>query len=108
MATSNLRLLESGCVGMGMLDEIPVINRESLKIAGPVKLLLYTDGLVELIEGEDVGYGYKFIENEISNSLPIEQNMKEIIIRQKIETGNPAIFDDISILGIELIGNLQT
>ncbi len=108
MATSNLRLLESGCVGMGMLDEIPVINRESLKIAGPVNLLLYTDGLVELIEGEDVGYGYKFIENEISNSLPIEQNMKEIIIRQKIETGNPAIFDDISILGIELIGNLQT
>ncbi len=99
---SKLSLLESGCVGMGMLDEIPVINKESLKITGPTKLLLYTDGLVELIEGDDVGYGYKFIENEISNTLPIEHNLKEIITLQKIETGNPAIFDDISILGIEL------
>ena len=102
LKTSKLSLLESGCVGMGMLDEIPVINKESLRIDGPTKLLLYTDGLVELIEGDDVGYGYKFIESEISNTLPIEQNIKEIIVQQKIETGNPAIFDDISILGIEL------
>jgi phosphoserine phosphatase RsbU/P len=101
--TGNLRLLESGCVGMGMLDEIPVINQETLNVTGGTKLLLYTDGLVELIEGDDVGYGYKFIEEEISNSNPIEQNMKEIIVQQKIETGNAAIFDDISILGIEFI-----
>jgi sigma-B regulation protein RsbU (phosphoserine phosphatase) len=100
---SKLSLLESGCVGMGMLDEIPVINNRKLNIPGHFKLLLYTDGLVELIEGDDVGYGYTFIEKEISNSGPIEQNMKEIITQQKIETGNPAIFDDISILGIELM-----
>jgi sigma-B regulation protein RsbU (phosphoserine phosphatase) len=102
MNTSRLSLLESGCVGMGMLDEIPVINKEKIIITGPAKILLYTDGLVELIEGDDVGYGYKFIEQEISNSNPIEQNMKEIIVQQRIETGNSAIFDDISILGIEL------
>jgi sigma-B regulation protein RsbU (phosphoserine phosphatase) len=108
MNSSKLRLLESGCVGMGMLDEIPSINKEKLIISGPSKLLLYTDGLVELIEGDDIGYGYKFIENEISNPNPIEQNIKEIIVQQKIETGNPAIFDDISILGIELpFGNLR-
>jgi phosphoserine phosphatase RsbU/P len=103
MNSSKLRLLESGCVGMGMLDEIPVIKQEKIFIPGPSKLLLYTDGLVELIEGDDVGYGYKFIEHEISNINPIEQNMNEIIVQQKIETGNPAIFDDISILGIEII-----
>lgn len=100
--SSKLSLLQNGCVGMGMLDEIPVINKGNMIITGPTKLLLYTDGLVELIEGDDVGYGYKFIENEISNTRPIEENMKEIIVQQKIETGNPAIFDDISILGIEL------
>lgn len=100
---SKLRLLESGCVGMGMLDEIPVIKKEILDINSPSKLLLYTDGLVELIEGDDVGYGYKFIEDEISNTGAIEQNLKRIIVMQKIETGNAAIFDDISILGIEFI-----
>jgi sigma-B regulation protein RsbU (phosphoserine phosphatase) len=104
MQTFRLSLLESGCVGMGMLDEIPVINKEKILIAGPAKLLLYTDGLVELIEGDDIGYGYKFIEHEISNDTPIEQNLNEIIVQQRIETGNSAIFDDISILGIEFIG----
>ncbi len=102
--SSSLSLLESGCVGMGMLDEIPVINRKTIPITGPSKLLLYTDGLVELIEGDDVGYGYKFIEEEISNGKFIEQNMEDIIVQQKIETGNAAIFDDISILGIEFTG----
>jgi sigma-B regulation protein RsbU (phosphoserine phosphatase) len=102
MNSSKLLLLESGCVGMGMLDEIPSIHKEKLIISGPAKLLLYTDGLVELIEGDDVGYGYTFIENKISNPNPIEQNIREIIVQQKIETGNPSIFDDISILGIEL------
>ena len=96
--------LNSGCVGMGMLDEIPFINQQSLDITGPTKLLLYTDGLVELIEGEDVGYGYEFIKKEISNDSSIELNIKDIIVKQKIEEGNVAIFDDISILGIEFSG----
>jgi sigma-B regulation protein RsbU (phosphoserine phosphatase) len=101
--TSKLSMMESGCVGMGMLDEIPVINKQILHISDPSKLLLYTDGLVELIEGDDVGYGYKFIQEEISNPSPIEHNMKDIILQQRIETGNVAIFDDISILGIEFM-----
>ncbi len=101
--TARLSLLESGCVGMGMLDEIPVINKQTFTIEDSTKLLLYTDGLVELIEGDDVGYGYKFIQEEISNPDPIEKNMKDIILQQRIETGNNAIFDDISILGIEFL-----
>ncbi len=104
LKTSKLSMLESGCVGMGMLDEIPFINKEILEITDHTKLLLYTDGLVELIEGDDVGYGYKFIQEEISNPNPLEQNMKDIIVQQRIETGNAAIFDDISILGIEFMG----
>ena len=96
--------LKSGCVGIGMLDEIPFINQQSIDISGPTKLLLYTDGLVELIEGEDVGYGYEFIKTELSNDSPIELNIKDIIVKQKIEEGNVAIFDDISILGIEFSG----
>jgi len=38
------------------------------------------------------------------NADPIEKNLKDIITEQKIESGNTAIFDDISILGIEFTG----
>ena len=96
-----LILLDRGCVGMGMLDEIPAIDLQSITIVNASKLLLYTDGLVELIEGDDIGYGYKFIEEEISNTNSIDLTINEIIVKQKIELGNVAIFDDISILGIE-------
>jgi len=96
--------LKSGCVGIGMLDEIVAIDLQSVMISNPTKLLLYTDGLVELIEGKDIGYGYEFIENQISNDDHIDSNISDVILGQKIEIGNAAIFDDISILGVEFSG----
>jgi len=101
---NTLSLLNSGCVGMGMLDELPFINTNIVTIDKPSKLLCYTDGLVELIEGDDIDYGYKYIEEEISNKIPIEENIKEMIIRNKIIEGSAAIFDDITILGIQFSG----
>jgi len=96
-----LRHLKSGCVGMGMLDEIPVIKTEKLHVDERSKLLCYTDGLVELIEGEEVGFGTKFIEEEISNEQSISRNINDIIMKQNIIEGSEAIFDDISILGLD-------
>jgi len=105
MTKNNLTLLSSGCVGMGMLDELPFINSNVIVIEGPSKLLCYTDGLVELIEGDDVDYGYKYIEEEISNQHPIDENIREMIVHNKIIEGSAAIFDDISILGVQFSGN---
>lgn len=96
--------LKSGCVGMGMLDKLPFIHREILSVEGPAKVLCYTDGLVELIEGEGVEFGTSFIEKEISNNESIDENISEIIKLQKIEEGNASIFDDISILGLCISG----
>lgn len=97
--------LKSGCVGMGMLDELPFINKKSIILNSRSKLLTYTDGLVELIEGDDVEWGTRFIEKKISNTKSIDENISAIIREQKIEEGNPAIFDDISILGVDLLNN---
>jgi phosphoserine phosphatase RsbU/P len=103
--TGEMQHLKSGCVGMGMLDDLPFINKQSMVMKDHIKLLSYTDGLVELIEGEDVGYGYTFIEGRISNALPLEENIMQIIRDQKIMEGNTSIFDDISILGVEFFGH---
>lgn len=101
-----LKLLNSGCVGMGMLDELPFVNEERILIDTPIKILCYTDGLVEVLEGEEKGisWGTKFIEEKISNDRTIWQNITSIIKDQKITQANSTIFDDITILGIDFSG----
>ncbi len=104
--TGELRQLKSGCVGIGMLEELPFINVEKIRIDTQVKILAYTDGLVELIQGDDMGvsWGTQFIEDEISNEQTIGANISSIINAQKIVQGNSSIFDDISILGVDFSG----
>ncbi len=99
--SKKLHYLKSGCVGMGMLDEIPSIKPETLLINSHTKLLCYTDGLVELVDESGVGYGTHVVEEKLSNNRPIEENIESIIRKQRIIEGSAAIFDDITMLGIE-------
>lgn len=101
-----LKKLESGCVGMGMLDELPFINEEKMLIDTPIKMFCYTDGLVELLldENKGVSWGTRFIEEKISNPQTIGQNINHIIIDRKIAHGNSTIIDDVSILGVDFSG----
>lgn len=46
------RFLNKGCIGLGMLKEIPFLNSETIKIKPNTTLVIYTDGVVEL-ENED-------------------------------------------------------
>lgn len=98
----NLEFLDKGCVGIGMLDEIPLIRKGLVNIEGPVKVLCYTDGLVELMDGRGISTDTSEIESCLKNDNSIGNNIDEIIRRQKILDGSTAIFDDISILGIEI------
>jgi phosphoserine phosphatase RsbU/P len=96
-----LILLSKGCVGIGMIDEIPLIRKGSVTIEEPAKVICYTDGLVELIDGKQISFGTKELEDCIMNNTTVEENIQAIIAKQGIFEGSPAIFDDISILGIE-------
>lgn len=93
--------LSKGCVGIGMLDDIPMIRKGSITIEEPTKLLCYTDGLTELIDGKKISFGTKEIEACLANQHNIEENIQAIIKKQGIYEGSANIFDDISILGIE-------
>lgn len=101
MKDKNLQFLTEGCVGIGMLDEIPVLKSGSLKVENRSKLFCYTDGLVELVDEDGVDFDTKEIEKCISNNDQIDKNISTIIKNQKILEGSAAIFDDISIIGIE-------
>ena len=96
--------LASGCVGMGMLDDLPFVNEAVIKLDKPAKLFCYTDGLVEVIQDSGVEFGTEDLEKELSNPLSLEDNINTIIKNQKILEGSAAIFDDISIIGAEFPG----
>jgi sigma-B regulation protein RsbU (phosphoserine phosphatase) len=96
-----LSMLSKGCVGMGMLDKIPAIEMGVVKMQEPTKMFCYTDGLVELLAESGIEFGTEKIEKHVSNAYPIHENINDIIESHNILAGNTAIFDDISILGIE-------
>lgn len=93
--------LRDGCVGMGMLNEIPTLKVGSVTIDQKSKLFCYTDGLVELVGDDGVSFDTEQIERSLANDREIDHNINTIIQGQKILEGSTAIFDDISIIGIE-------
>jgi len=102
--SKRLTQLASGCVGMGMLDDLPFVNEAVISIEEPAKLFCYTDGLVEVIQDSGIEFGTENLEKELINNNPLEDNIQTIIENQKILEGSAAIFDDISIIGAQFPG----
>ena len=94
--------LNSTCVGLGMLDEIPVAYKTEIRIKGYSKLICYTDGLSEL-KGEDgKDIGTREIVRHISNNDPVEKNLEKMFRYLGIPDTNPYLFDDVSIIAADL------
>ncbi len=95
--------LHSNTVGIGMLDEMPDVVRESLELNQRTKIICYTDGLSELPgeNGEEIGTVP--IEKNISNRKDIKHNIDALIREENITPENSRCFDDVSILGVEIL-----
>jgi sigma-B regulation protein RsbU (phosphoserine phosphatase) len=94
--------LDSNTVGVGMLDEMPVVRKESLVIDQRTKIICYTDGLSELPDENGKEIGTRSIEKNIRNHDDIGKNILDLIEEEKITPDNPRCFDDVSILGVEI------
>ncbi|HLN21088.1 MAG TPA: SpoIIE family protein phosphatase [Bacteroidales bacterium] len=99
--TGDILHLKASCVGLGMLDDIPRVDRSEIIINGYSKIVCYTDGLSELkgADGNDIGTGE--IIRHICNKENVEENIIAMIKDLGIP-GNPSTFDDISILAADL------
>ncbi len=93
--------LNSTTVGVGMLDEMPSVRRESLRIDQHAKIICYTDGLSELPDESGKEIGTRTIERSIRNKQDIRKNIADLIREEEITPDNPRCFDDVSILGVE-------
>ena len=96
--TGETRYLNACCVGLGMLDEIPKVVESKILITGYTKIVCYTDGLSELKGDDGKDIGTKVIIRHISNTKPVENNIKAMIKELGLPHKNPSTFDDVSIL----------
>lgn len=100
----SLSYLKTGCIGIGMLDEMPEISKGVIDLKPGkfgTKLLCYTDGLVELRGGEDIESCIQVIANFMSDNKRIDQTISTLIQALDIDKENSLFFDDVSVLGVE-------
>ncbi|HKK62093.1 MAG TPA: PP2C family protein-serine/threonine phosphatase [Bacteroidales bacterium] len=104
MKSNTITHLKNGAVGMGMLDELPFLEVQSVTMDEASKMLCFTDGLVEIINDSEVETGTEKLEIELQNDDSIKKNIDAIIKKQGILEDDDSIFDDISILSAEFPG----
>jgi len=95
--------LNSLCVGLGMLDEIPPVQVEMIKINDYSKLVCYTDGLSDLRGDDGKEIQTREIIRYIKNSDPVEANIGDMLVKLGIPDSNPDLFDDVSIMAVDLL-----
>jgi sigma-B regulation protein RsbU (phosphoserine phosphatase) len=100
--THHTRHLSATCIGIGMLDEIPLIKKIDIEVLNYSKIVCYTDGLSELKGDDGKEIGTSIIIKHISNKNPVKNNIKKMIHELGIPEGNPGIFDDVSIIAADL------
>ena len=95
--------LRTSCVGIGMLDEIPMVEKSEIVIRDFSKIVCYTDGLSELKDSDGKDIGTAVIIRHISNTKPVENNIREMIKELGLPDNNPSTFDDVSIIAADLV-----
>ena len=103
--TRELSYLDTGCVGVGMVDEIVSLKEGVIKLDNDYKLLCFTDGVVELESDDDPDFGQKVVKNCVGEDTDIKTTISSIIKSLDIQRSNPKLFDDITLLGIDFYVN---
>lgn len=100
--TGRIALLKAGSVGVGMLDEIPLIEKGEVVVDKYSKIICYTDGLSELKDDNGKDVGTDIIVKHISNLNNVSSNISNLIAELGIPDNNPGLFDDVSIIAADL------
>ncbi len=100
--TREISLLKAGSVGVGMLDEIPLIEKKEIIVVKYSKIICYTDGLSELKDDKGKDVGTDIIVKHISNKKNVRDNISNLIAELGIPDNNPGLFDDVSIIAADL------
>jgi len=103
VASGKTTFLDPSCVGLGMLDEIPRVQKSEILISENTKIVCYTDGLSELKGSDGEEIGTLEIIKHISNDDPVAENIKEMMNDLGLPDNNPSVFDDVSVIAADLL-----
>jgi sigma-B regulation protein RsbU (phosphoserine phosphatase) len=92
-------MLDKGCIGLGMLDEIPKINVGSIELSPNSTFVLYTDGLIELENNEGTLFGVNQLVKAAQAYAPLKMEDMNNIIFSKLDDwrGDLSFVDDTAI-----------
>ncbi|MEJ6777622.1 MAG: PP2C family protein-serine/threonine phosphatase [Crocinitomicaceae bacterium] len=91
--------LDQGCIGLGMLDELPFINVGKKKLRSNTTIVLYTDGVVELENEAEEFFGTERLVNLVHSYYPLKmEDMNSLIFSKLDEWKGPLpLVDDTAI-----------
>jgi len=78
-------MLDKGCIGLGMLDEIPSINVGNIELEPNSTFVLYTDGLIELENTEGDFFGVPLLVKTAQSYAALKMEDMNNIIFSKLD-----------------------
>jgi phosphoserine phosphatase RsbU/P len=96
--------LNKGCIGLGMLEEIPMIESDELEILNNTTLILYTDGVVELENNTEEQFETERLTKIVQSFYPLSMEDLNEIIFSKLDDwrGTKRYVDDTAILSCRI------
>ncbi|TNF48396.1 MAG: hypothetical protein EP305_05585 [Bacteroidetes bacterium] len=94
-----VEFLDQGCIGLGMLDELPFINVGKQTLGPNTTLVLYTDGVVELENETGEFFGAERLIKLVNSYYPLKmEDMNNLIFSKLDEWKGPLpLVDDTAI-----------
>ena len=96
--------LSTGCIGLGMLREIPFLESEEIEIKPNTTIILYTDGVVELENETEEQYETDRLTKVVKSFYPLSMEDLNGIIFGKLDEwrGAKKYVDDTAILSCRI------
>lgn len=94
-----VEMLDKGCIGLGMLDELPFIHVGHSILKPNTTIVLYTDGVVELENDKDEFFGIERLVKLVHSYYPLKMEDMNNLIFSKLDEwrGELSLVDDTAI-----------
>lgn len=98
------QFLDKGSVGLGMLDELPFIESDTIRIEPNSTLILYTDGVVELMDKEGNYFETDRLIKLVHSFYPLKMEDMNNLIFSKLDEfrGQEELVDDTAIFSCRI------
>lgn len=100
MRDGELFLLEKGCIGLGMLEDIPQIENGNVRLKNETTIVCYTDGLTELENASSEAFGLERLGELMleHDGMTMDALNKRVIAAMNDFKGTQPYFDDTALL----------